>query len=69
MLLTTWNDNGHEMDTKGTMLDFQNLFGKFDNKENEASDAAPLSPGGAVADLSASEGTMGDDQALSPAMS
>lgn len=37
--------------------------------ENSASDAAPLSPGGAVADLSASEGTTGNDQATSPAMS
>ena len=69
VLLTT----GTTMDM--TWLIFGNLyrshinFGEFDNNQNSASDAAPLSPGGAVTDLSASQGTTGNDQASSPAMS
>ena len=43
-------------------------FIKFDVNNDEASDAAPLGPGGAVADLSDSEGTTDDDQATSTVM-
>jgi hypothetical protein len=39
----------------------------YDN--NQASDATPLDPGGAVADFSSSEGIMVDDQAISGLMS
>lgn len=44
-------------------------FIKFDVNNDEASDAAPLGPGGAVADLFALGGTLGNDQAMSMASS
>ena len=53
----------------GNFISRHNNLAKFDNIENEAWDAGPLSPGGAVAHVSASEGTTGNDQATSPAMS
>ena len=53
--------------TERTVEHNTNKVLNFDKFEDAASDAA--SPGGAVADLSALEGTIDDDQALSPAMS
>jgi hypothetical protein len=53
----------NELDTLGISLTDHILTGTFDEINARASDAAPLSPGGAVADFSAQEGTTVDDLA------
>jgi hypothetical protein len=53
-------------------MEFKFWLYKFITKmfdSTEASDATPLDPGGAVADFSASQGIMGDDQASQRSMS
>lgn len=55
----------NDLVTFGTVVQEQNQFANFD-KNIEASDAAPLSRGGAVADLLAPEGTTDDNVGISP---
>jgi hypothetical protein len=61
--MTTGFEMVNELDTLGISLTDHILTGTFDEINARASDAAPLSPGGVVADFSAREGTTVDDLA------